>query len=437
MNGFIVVGISYRTAAVEVRERFAVPERRLPEALGHLKELPGLEEALLLSTCNRVELYAKVADTETGLAAAQEFFRRFLAATEEDFARHFYGYSSGEAVQHVFRVAASLDSMVVGEPQILGQVKDAYHMARAAGTLRRDLDQLFTQAFTVAKRIRNETEIASAAVSVPFAAVELAKKIFGPLEKKTILVIGAGEMGELAARHLVSNGASTVLVTNRTYERAVELARELGGLAVRYDDRWDYLAQADIVISSTGCPYPIFSRTDGERLRILRRNRPVFFIDIAVPRDIDPAVNRIDNFFLYDIDDLEQVVIQNFRERQKAAETAEKIVRKEVAAFAKERAKREVVPTIVSLRQHLGEIRRCELERFRNRLGPLTLEQEEALEVLTQSIINKILHTPVTELKSAAAEQRSELVRVVETIFDLKPQPTATPAGEALPVAAD
>jgi glutamyl-tRNA reductase len=346
----------------------------------------------------------------------------------------FYRHTGTEAIRHVFRVTSSLDSMVVGEPEIVGQVKDALVTAREAGTVGRHLDALLSKAFSVSKRIRTETAIGSAAVSVPYAAVELAKKIFGKLHGKTVMILGAGKMGELAARYLVRDGASTVLVANRTYERAVELASELGGLAVRYDDRWTYLTQADILVSSTGCPHFLITRQDGERLHSARQGRPMFFIDIAVPRDIDPAINGIAGFFLYDIDDLEQVVKQNVRERERAAAAAEKIVAREAEQFRKHLVGERVVPTIVQLRHHLDEIRRAELARYRSELGPLTREQEQAIEILTTTIINKILHTSVKELKAAEdARAQDDVVGMVRRLFPLDEEKKPALAVPAVP----
>ncbi len=416
----LVIGINHRTAPVEIREKFSLTPTRLREALEVLSRREGIEEIVILSTCNRTEfvVWAKDADRAAGTLRSYLVERFSLLLCE--WAR-FYRHTGTEAIRHAFRVTSSLDSMVVGEPEIVGQVKEAFAAAREVGTVGRRLDALLSKALSVSKCIRTETAIGSAAVSVPYAAVELAKKIFGKLDGKTVMILGAGKMGELAARYLVRDGATAVLVANRTYERAVELARELGGLAVRYDDRWAYLAQADILISSTGCPRFLITREDGERLRAARQGRPMFFIDIAVPRDIDPALNQVDGFFLYDIDDLEQVVAQNVRERERAAAAAEKIAAREAEQFRKHLVGERIVPTIVQLRRHLDEIRRAELARYRSVLGPLTREQEQAIEVLTTSIINKILHTPMKELKAAEdAPAQDEVVGMVRRLFPLE-----------------
>ena len=416
----LVIGINHRTAPVEIREKFSLTPTRLREAMEALSRREAIEEIVILSTCNRTEfvVWAKDADRAAGTLRGYLVERFSLLLCE--WAR-FYRHTGTEAIRHAFRVTSSLDSMVVGEPEIVGQVKDAWAAAREVGTVGRHLDALLSKALSVSKRIRTETAIGSAAVSVPYAAVELAKKIFGKLDGKTVMVLGAGKMGELAARYLVRDGASAVLVANRTYERAVELARELGGLAVRYDDRWTYLAQVDILISSTGCPRFLITREDGDRLRAARQGRPLFFIDIAVPRDIDPELNRMDGFFLYDIDDLEQVVAQNRHERERAAAAAEKIAAREAEQFRKHLVGERIVPTIVQLRRHLDEIRRAELARYRSHLGPLTPEQEQAIEVLTTSIINKILHTPMKELKAAEdAPAQDEVVGMVRRLFPLE-----------------
>ncbi len=429
----LVIGINHRTAPVEIREKFSLTPTRLREALEVLSRREGIEEIVILSTCNRTEfvVWAKDADRAAGTLRSYLVERFSLLLCE--WAR-FYRHTGTEAIRHAFRVTSSLDSMVVGEPEIVGQVKEAFAAAREVGTVGRHLDALLSKALSVSKCIRTETAIGSAAVSVPYAAVELAKKIFGKLDGKTVMILGAGKMGELAARYLVRDGATAVLVANRTYERAVELARELGGLAVRYDDRWAYLAQADILISSTGCPRFLITREDGERLRAERQGRPMFFIDIAVPRDIDPALNRIDGFFLYDIDDLEQVVAQNMRERERAAAAAEKIAAREAEQFRKHLVGERIVPTIVQLRRHLDEIRRSELARYRSDLGALTPEQEQVIEVLTTSIINKILHTPMKELKAAEdAPAQDELVGMVHRLFPIEKKKERSLALRAIP----
>jgi glutamyl-tRNA reductase len=378
-------------------------------------------EGMILSTCNRVEVVASAQEQ----VDAQPILRQFLAAYHHcdlsAYERYFYWLRQQEVVHHLFRVAAGLDSMLVGEPQILGQMKRAHAIAREAGGLSGLLDEAIMHAFTVAKRVRRETAIGNAAVSVSYAAVELAKKIFGNLAGKTIFVIGAGKMSELAAKHLLRAGASSILVTNRTYDRAAELAQAFHGTPVPFEQLPDHLAKADIVLSSTGAAHFIIGKEQAEKALSARKQRPIFFVDIAVPRDIDPAANELDNAFVYDIDDLEQVVDANKKQREREAVWAEEIVRQEVQKMMKRLASHEVAPTIVALEDRLNQIRQLELERHRARLSDLTPEQREALDLLTRGIVNKILHGPITELKSGAGEPgHSTLVELIRKMFGVR-----------------
>jgi glutamyl-tRNA reductase len=355
---------------------------------------------------------------------AESVIHHFLADHHHcdlgSFAHFFYRLRQQDVVKHLFRVASSLDSMILGEPQILGQMKQAYAAARTAGAMNGTLNDVVNQALAVARRVRRETALGSAAVSVSYAAVELAKKIFGGLEGKTIFVVGAGKMSELAAKHLLSSGASNILVSNRTYERAVELAAAFHGTPVPFENLYEYLSQADIVISSTGSPHTIINKNQVEKLLSARRNRPIFFVDIAVPRDIDPSVNELDNVFLYDIDDLGHVVEANKKQREHEAVWAEEIIQMEVQKTLKRLASRDVVPTIVALEDRLNRIRATEMERYQGRLGNLTPEQRQAVDALTRGIMNKILHGPITELKSGAGEPENvALVRLIHKIFGL------------------
>jgi glutamyl-tRNA reductase len=414
----ILVGISHHTAPLEVRERMNIQESRLPAALADLVSRPGILEGLILSTCNRVDL---AASGEDGVEV-QPGLRRFLADYHRcdlsAYERYFYWYHGRDAVRHLFRVASSLDSMILGEPQILGQLKQAYLVARKAGALNGALNEVTEQALAVGRRVRRETALGAAAVSVSFAAVELAKKIFGRLEGKTIFILGAGKMSELAARHLVSSGASSILVANRTDERARELAHAFGGVPVPFAELFEHLGRADIVISSTGSPEFLLTRAQAEHLLAARKQRPMFFVDIAVPRDIDPAVNELDNAFVYDIDDLEQVVEANRKQRQREAVWAEEIVAEEVQRTLRRLASRELAPTIAALEQRLELIRAAEVERFRGRLGALGEEQQRALDALTRGILSKILHGPITELKSGAGNpEHGALVQLIRRIF--------------------
>jgi len=415
-----LLGINHRTAPVEVREKMNIPEPRLAEAVSDLVHRDGIHEAMILSTCNRVEIVAS-ADDEVD---AEPILRRFLADRHHCdlalYARFFYRLRQQDVVRHLFRVAASLDSMILGEPQILGQMKQAYATARAAGGLNGTLSDVVNQALAVARRVRRETALGSAAVSVSYAAVELAKKIFGSLTGKTIFVVGAGKMSELAAKHLLRSGASTILVTNRTYERATELAAAFHGSPVHFEELFDHLGRADIVITSTGAPHTIIARAQVEKVLASRKNRPMFFVDIAVPRDVDPSVNGLDNVFVYNIDDLGNVVEANKKQRELEAVWAEEIVQAEVQKTMKRLASRDVVPTIVALENRLNHIRESEMDRYQGKLGGLTPEQRQAVEALTRGIMNKILHGPITELKSDVGEaEQATVVRLIQKIFGL------------------
>jgi glutamyl-tRNA reductase len=368
-----------------------------------------------------VEVVLVPFEAEDGMAGFRRFAETFYGIRFDEFAPYFYVHREQEAVRHLFRVAAGLDSLIVGEPQVLGQVKQAYSLAKAAETCGNTLEAVFHRVFNTAKRVRTETHVAEAAVSVSSAAVELAEKTFGGLQGKTVMILGAGQMGELAARHLVSRGAATVLVSNRTHANAVALAQALHGLAIHFSEIWQAMRQADIVISSTGCPHFIITRDDVERLLKERNGRPIFLIDIAVPRDVDPAVREVPGCTLVNMDGLEEVASHNLGERQKALQDAARILDEEIALFRERQEQLNVVPTIVSLRRRVEEIRQAEMKRMRRLFGELTPEQERALEALTQGLVNKILHTPFTELKQAASRpDRSEFLGVVRTIFHLQ-----------------
>jgi glutamyl-tRNA reductase len=412
-----LVGVSHKTAPVEVRERLAFNSEVLRAALAALVGRQQVQGAIILSTCNRVEVMAESPDD--GLI--REFLCDFHKIPSDLISKHIYSFKNAEAIRHVFRVAASLDSMMIGEPQILGQVKEAYRIAADAGTVGIHLNALMNRAFAVAKKVRSETGISQSAVSVSFAAVELARKIFGDLTGKTVMIIGASKMGELAAKHLRRNGVSSVLVTNRTFERAVELAKVFEGAAVPFEHFKDHMDRADIVISSTGAPHFIINRTLAEQVIHRRKNKPVFFIDIAVPRDIDPEVNQIDNAFLYDIDDLQQVIDANLKERMKEASRAEQIVDSEVEAFCLKMRSREVVPTIVEIRNNVDKIRRDEIERHRRYLKDLSPEQQAGVDHLTAAIVNKILHTPIEQLKELANDPAGpETAELIRKLFNVK-----------------
>ena len=419
-----LVGVNHRTAPVEVRERLAIPEAETTAVLERLTAWPGVSEALVLSTCNRVELLVDCKH-DADARPLREFLAGYLHLhlDAREFDSCFYEHRGADAVRHLFRVASSLDSMIVGEPQILGQVKEAYAIARGAGAVRSELDVLITRAFAVAKRVRSETQIASSAVSIASVAVELALKIFGSLQGRQVCLVGAGKMGELAARHLVAQGAEKVLVANRTPERARQLAARFGGQAVAFDKLHEAAARMDIVITTTGSPQPIFRREHGEAYLRERRNRPMFFIDIAVPRDVAAEMNELDGIFVYDIDDLQQVVATHVAGRRREAERAEQIISEEVRRFTERVQTLDVVPTIVSLQEQVETIRQAEIDKVRGRLGALSPEQELAIEAMTRGIVNKLLHAPIVALKSAARGEHgpktTNIVEVVRRIFNL------------------
>ncbi len=416
----VLLGLNHRTAPVEVREKFHVPDAELGRADRLLSRHPGIEEGLILSTCNRVEFFAHTKEAPGTGYPIQEFVADYYRRPFDSIQNYFYRFEQSESIHHVFRVASSLDSMVLGEPQILGQVKQAFTAAQEAGAVNGLLQEVMSHALATARKVRRETSIGTSAVSISSAAVELAKKIFGDLQDRTILVIGAGKMSELAAQHLLGSGAGSILVSNRTYQRAVELARAFGGTAIRFDELHDALPRADIIISSTGSPHTIIDKTQVERMLAARRNRPVFLVDIAVPRDIDSRVDELENAFLYDIDDLEQVVGANRKQREREAQWAEQIIQQEVERTMRRIASREVAPTICALGDHLNRIRRRETEHMRGRLGDLTAEQWHGVEALTQGIVNKILHGPITELKDAAGKgERSALINAVRKVFGI------------------
>jgi len=408
-----LLGVNHKSAPVAVRERFAIPEWRLEEATRRLLEHPEVAECVVFSTCNRVEF---AACSESG-ADLHAFVREYLGAETAHARQNLYEYAGDDVVRHVFRVAASLDSMVVGEPQILGQVKQSYSVGKAVGSIHGNLDALLTRAFAVAKRVRTETAIGSSAVSVASVAVELAKKIFGSLQGRNVYVVGAGKMSELAARHLRSHGADTIFVSNRTHERAQQIAEKVGGSAIHFDRLYETADQADIVITSTGAPHAIFRREHGEQFMHRRKNRPMFFIDIAVPRDVDAAMSQVDGIFVYDIDDLQQVVEAHVSDRGREAQRAEAMIEEEVLRFRRRMQSLDAVPTILALQDRVEHIRQAEIERLRGKLGLLTSEQEHAIEILTRGLVNKILHPPISALKNVSGSE--ELSTVAETLRNL------------------
>jgi glutamyl-tRNA reductase len=417
----VVVGLSHKTATVEVREKLAFSPTQMEKPLNALVGLDGIIEGVIVSTCNRVEIYVTTRDIAGGIARVKRFLADYHNFPLETLENHIYSLHGEDAIRHVFRVASSLDSMVVGEPQILGQIKTSYGYAaeyKSSGII---LNRFLHKAFSVAKRVRTETKIASSAVSVAFAAVELARKIFNDLSDKTVMLIGAGEMCELAAKHFLNNGVRGLMVTNRTFERAERLAEEFDGKAVRFDDLFDQLHKADIVLSSTGAPHTIIGAGDLEEVMRRRRQKPMFFIDIAIPRDIDPAVNNVENVYLFTVDDLQEVVASNLQQRKEEANKAEAIVNEEIGQFFKWLSSLEVTPTIVALRNKFDEIRRSELEKTLAGWKDMPPDGQKRLEALTNAIMNKLLHPPTALIKQAGQGGRTDLyVDAVRALYGLE-----------------
>jgi glutamyl-tRNA reductase len=420
----IVIGLSHKTATVEIREKVAFSPNLIEKPLHDLIALDEIIEGVIVSTCNRVEIYATTRDIAGGISRVKRFMADHHHIPLETLEPHLYSYHSEAAIRHVFRVASSLDSMIVGEPQILGQIKTSYGYAaeyKSSGII---LNRFLHKAFSVAKRVRTETKIASSAVSVAFAAVELAKKILGELSDKTVMLVGAGEMCELAAKHFINSGAKGVMVTNRTFERAERLADEFSGEAIRFEELFQHLHRADIVLSSTGAPHIIIGPKDVEEVVKRRRFKPMFFIDIAVPRDIDQKVDDVENAYLFTVDDLQEIVQANLAQRSLEAEKAEELINQEIGQFYKWLSSLEVTPTIVALRNRFDEIRRSELEKTFSTWKDLPPDAEKRLDALTVAIMNKLLHPPTTALKQAGQGGRVDLyVDALRQLFDLEATP--------------
>ena len=442
-----LIGVNHKTAPIALREKIAIGRDELADTTRALAATPGVTECMIVSTCNRVELIASI---EGGDVSVSRFLARHFGIEADLLAPHLYEFRDRDAVGHLFRVAASLDSMVVGEPQILGQVKEAFAVARAAGTVSSRLEHLLQSAFAAAKKARSETGIGSNSVSIASVAVELAQKIFGSLQGRTVFLVGAGKMSELAARHLVQQGAGAILVSNRTAERAHRMAAEIAGPVVPevidFARLHDAASRADIVISSTGAPHPIFRREHGQAFLHKRRNRPMFFIDIAVPRDVDPDMNKLDGIFVYDIDDLQQVAASHMEERSRQAIDAETLIAAEVERFHQRQRTVNAAPAIIALQKKAEEIRRAEIARMHSRLGSLSPEQSAAVEALTRGLVNKFLHPPMQAIKQAAREgdeARLEMlcdewsVPAAAPAEPLPPQPPSPPDPAAAPAAGD
>ena len=417
----VLVGLNHKTAPVDIRECFAFDSTEAEEGLKSLSQLPELTEIVLISTCNRVEVVASCQDPDRGIAAIKGFLSRTKNLPLEQFEENLFTHKGDDAVQHVFRVAASLDSMVLGEPQILGQMKESYRVATTVKTTGAVLNRLMHRCFMTAKRVRKETGIGDHAVSISYAAVELARKIFGELSDKKVLLIGAGEMAELAVEHLLTHKAAGVYVANRTFERAVSLAQRFRGTPIRFSEIEEHLKIADIIISSTGAPGYVLAKKDVKKVLRARKNRPLFFIDIAVPRDIDPAINNLSNNFVYDIDDLQGVIDRNLGERQKEAVRAERIVDENVITYRKWLEGLDIVPTIVSLHQKLESIRQTEMAKTMAYIPDIDERGKEAIDRLTQSIISKVMHDPIQFLKAGGhrEKQKKDILGFTRDMFNL------------------
>jgi len=415
----VLLGLNHKTAPVALREQLAGLLTDLDAAYQDLQNQPALAELVLYATCNRVESLCATAEPDAAIAQIRAFFVSHNISSG-DLDASLYIHQDRDAVQHLFRVAASLDSLVVGEPQILGQIKEAYRQAtrnRATGPI---LNRLLHKTFSVAKRVRRETGIGDHAVSISYAAVTLGRKIFGSLAGKAAVLVGAGEMAELALEHLKSDGIGRIIVANRTLERGLQLAQRFGGEAVSLEELADQLLPADIIISSTGSPQYLLTRDQVKGAMRRRKNRPLFFIDIAVPRDLDPAINDLDNVYLYNIDDLQEVVEFNWQRRQQEAVKAERLVAAETLKFLDWLQTLEVFPTIIALKEKADRICEAELEKTLKQLPPLTEEQRQSLEVLTQSITQKLLHDPIIFLKGYHHPQRpTRELDTVRRLFNL------------------
>ena len=423
----MVVGLNYRTAPVEVRERFWISENRRYEALVQLCRAEGIEEVIVMATCNRTEFWLWATDVTLAANSVMRLLGAEYGLKLCEW-KHFYRLLDEGALLHIFRVASRLDSMVVGEPQVVAQVKEAWQQAQKMGATSRFLDAVLQKALAVSERVRSETAIGNAPVSIPYAAVEIARQILGTLANKKVLLLGAGEMSELSARELLKHGATSVRVINRTLEHAVELAAKLGGLAIPFEERWQHMAEADIIISSTSCPHTILSREEAEFMVRGRKENdgPLVIADIAMPRDVDPAVRNVKGVFLYDLDDLENVPDQNAGEREAAAVEAQKILHAEAQGFRCKLMAERVVPTIVALRQRLDEICRQELDSFRDENGPFSKDQDEMLNAMMSRMTQRIAGSLARELKGLPEKvDQEQMTSALRRLFHLQPAEAA------------
>jgi glutamyl-tRNA reductase len=414
----VVIGLNHKTADVDLREKLAFNGPKLEDGIRQIRELPEIKETVIISTCNRVEIYLTVRDVGKAFEAIKDFFVRFFDIRRESLDNALYLYDDMQAVRHIFRVSSSLDSMVVGEPQILGQLKDAFEFALERKTTGVLLNRLLKKSISVAKRIRTETKIAENAVSISFAAVELAKKIFDDLPEKTFMLLGAGEMAELAAKHMINSGVTNIVIANRTFETGCNLAKEFNGRAILFEDYLKELVHADILICSTGAQKYVLLKDQMQKVMKDRKNRPVFIIDISVPRNIDPEINDINNVYLYDVDDLRGVVDTNILERQKEAKKAEDIIEEEIETFKKWLSSLDSVPTVIALREKAEAIKKEEMEKLLNRLPEIGEKEKKAIEGLAGSIVNKLIHAPTVALREDS-EDKDIMIATIKRLYGL------------------
>ena len=416
----MLLGVNHKTAPVSLRECLAFTADEIPATLKALSDTQAINEVVIISTCNRLEILFTTDNPDLAVDTIKTHITILKQMPEAQFEKSLYIHKSDEAVRHIFRVASSLDSMMVGEPQILGQIKQAYHIATDNNSSGVILNRLLHRTFFVAKRVRTETGIGDSAVSISYAAIELGRKIFGTLEDKKVLLIGAGEMAELAVEHLIRNRVSDIFVANRTFERGAQLAKKYKGLAIRFEEISNYLKAADIVISSTGSPGYVVNRKQVKSLMRSRRNRPLFFIDIAVPRDIDPTINHLANTYVYDIDDLTGVIDENLKDRTKKAIKGERIIDEAVIRFHQWYESLKVVPTIIALRKKMDEIAAAELRKTLHSLGHLSEDDARAIQRMTQALLSKIMHDPTSYLKSEGClGDKSIYLDITRKLFNL------------------
>jgi glutamyl-tRNA reductase len=423
MSNLVLIGLNHRTAELDIRQRMALAPEQIPENLKHLAELPEVHEVMILSTCNRVEVLADVEDSDRGQALIEDFLSRIGSLPRAMLEGKLYQMFDDQAVRHVFRVASSLDSMIIGEPQILGQMKASYGIAMETRTIGPNLSGVLQAAFRTAKRVRSETSIGEYSVSVSSAAVELARKIFDDLGSKSVLIVGAGKMGEVAVRHLASSGAGSIRVTNRSPQAAIELAERFRGTHVPFSELQRWVARSDIIITSTGSPEVLIDFPLAQAVMQERKNAPIVFIDISVPRNIDPSVGAIDNVFSYDIDDLGAVVEANRIERRKQSSSAEKIVEHEAEVFSVRRRSHYIAPVAIQLQEHIEGICRVELERYLNRAGPHGTKQLQELESMISRITGKIAHPLLANLRDSpqqSPKNEEAYVDLIRRLFKIQ-----------------